>query len=575
MNTEEPTQTGLQPNIEDRLQVCPNAEIEKTSFQMASDLNENNLSRDQPLGRNAEISFHNRDAQDSINNNENCNLMCGQLSCRTSCEEDRMVVESLASAPLPTNDSILAKGKRVAGRRNNRNKKPQNETLTEHKDQKQVRDSMFSLIREGFQQSDSRMLPTCLHQIAETYFQEEDYEKAIQFIHLERIYHEQLLANLSAIQEQWETKWKRTTFATPPTLQNSEKGLSCQELEMLSNICGSHKHPQASKCQLPASEKIHQLKGSDGYDVDGLSGNSPDRESVSGIKTSAGREPSVAEMTEHLFPDVSTAGNLTRVSDHQAILPSGGTTLASPTLWSGGRAISNSSLPSGDSGRNNDLLQPHSTNVSEIEPLSKDRTAVQALNPMVDKLIPPSELDTQDDRTGGSNSLQCISFIQPVLTVSSSEDAGDRDTKRIINAESQEAEAGFCPRGSDNQKCLEELNKSQRQATVEFIASLLNGDLKESENFLAHLDFQEETNSEEEMSPNSGESISGENLLSLDELAKRIEIEEVSRVAGLVSILKKRDGSHEENLKQMKRKVRFLETEDVLDQDMQIPMTAR
>ncbi|KAG9467670.1 hypothetical protein GDO78_014502, partial [Eleutherodactylus coqui] len=74
-----------------------------------------------------------------------------------------------------------------------------------------------------------------------------------------------------------ETKWKRTTFATPPTLQNSEKGLSCQELEMLSNICGSHKHPQASKCQLPASEKIHQLKGSDGYDVDGLSGNSPDR----------------------------------------------------------------------------------------------------------------------------------------------------------------------------------------------------------------------------------------------------------------------------------------------------------
>ncbi|KAG9467072.1 hypothetical protein GDO78_015664 [Eleutherodactylus coqui] len=292
-----------------------------------------------------------------------------------------------------------------------------------------------------------------------------------------------------------------------------------------------------------------------------------DRESVSGIKTSAGREPSVAEMTEHLFPDVSTAGNLTRVSDHQAILPSGGTTLASPTLWSGGRAISNSSLPSGDSGRNNDLLQPHSTNVSEIEPLSKDRTAVQALNPMVDKLIPPSELDTQDDRTGGSNSLQCISFIQPVLTVSSSEDAGDRDTKRIINAESQEAEAGFCPRGSDNQKCLEELNKSQRQATVEFIASLLNGDLKESENFLAHLDFQEETNSEEEMSPNSGESISGENLLSLDELAKRIEIEEVSRVAGLVSILKKRDGSHEENLKQMKRKVRFLETEDVLDQE--------
>ncbi|XP_040285253.1 consortin [Bufo bufo] len=612
MNTEETPHTGLQTSAEDGLVDCPNAETEKTSFQMASDLNENNLNTDQPLTRNTEISLHNRDAQDNINNNENCNLMCGQLSCKKSCEGDCTVVES--SAPLSTKDSASATGKHVARRRSNRNKKTPNgkssgfsasadisvsedkcadsthdmSTLDshvspEHKNQKQLRDSLFSLIRDGFEQTDGRMLSMCLHQIAETYFQEEDYEKAMQFIQLERVYHEQLLANLSAIQEQWETKWKKTKSASLPS--PLENDLSRQELEMLSNICGSHHEPQASIWQSSTSEKIqklHQLKGSVGYDVDG---ECPDRASGSGIKMSESRKPGVAEMTEHSLPDGSTTGNLSMVADHQAVSGKSHTegqkfitcerSLESPTLstGTGGRANPDSSFPSGDVGQNNNLLQPEATprgNVSEIETLSKDRTEERADNLMVDKLITASivhsdcSLETQDDCTEGSSFLECTSFIQTVHTVSSSEDGA---TTRIINTESQVGETELCPIGSANQKCLEELNKSQRQATVEFIASLLNGDLKESENFLAHLDFQEETYSEDEMSPSPGESVLGDNLLSLDELAKRIEIEEVSPAAGLVSILKTRNGSDGENHKKTKRKVRFLETDDVLDQE--------
>ncbi|CAJ0935300.1 unnamed protein product [Ranitomeya imitator] len=292
MNTEETPQTDVQTLAEDGLGDCPSTEPDKVSLQMAADLNENSLSRAQPLAGSAGIGLHTRDAQDSINNNENCNLMCGQLSCRQTCEEDR----TLASAPAAGKDGVSTKGKRVAGRRNNRNKKngkstgfsvsadidvseesqcvdsAQDMVSLKCKNQKQLRDSLFSQIRDGFEQTDGRMLPTCLHQIAETYFQEEDYEKAMQFIQLERVYHEQLLANLSAIQEQWETKWKATKSASQPSFQNSEKGLSCQELEMLSNICGSHQDPPASKWELSISEKIenlHQLKGSDGYGVDG------------------------------------------------------------------------------------------------------------------------------------------------------------------------------------------------------------------------------------------------------------------------------------------------------------------
>ncbi|XP_071997288.1 consortin [Engystomops pustulosus] len=593
---------------------CPTAETKKTSYQMASDLNENDLTREQSLTRTTEISLQNQDAQDSFNNNENCNLMCGQLSCRQSCEEDRTVGESLASAPLTTKDGASTKAKRVAGRRNNRSKKTQNgkttvlsasadlsisedskcvdfahdmanldsHVLQEHKNRRQLRDSLFSLIREGLEQTDGRMLPACLHQIAETYFLEEDYEKAMQFIQLERVYHEQLLANLSAIQEQWETKWKTAGCTSVQLPQNSENGLSCQEIETLFNMCGSHQDPQASNWEFPTSDKIqsfNQLQGSDVHDVDG---ECPDRESGSG-STSAGRKPGVAEMTEHSLPDVSTASNLTRVAEHQPV-PGKSlmeeqpfTTLESSTqsTGTGGRANPSSSFPSGDAGTNNNLVQPEATprgnNVSEIEALPKDRTEEQADNPMVDKFITASPVppDCEDGSTGGSSSLECPSFIQTIS--SSSEDcyssAGDGGTKKSVNTESQVGDTGLCLKGSANQKCPEEISKSQRQATVEFIASLLNGNLTDSENFLAHLDFQEETYSEEEMSPSPGESVLGDNLLSLDELAKRIEIEEVSPAAGLVSILKKRNGSDGENHKQTKRKVRFLETEDVLDQE--------
>ncbi|XP_075059633.1 consortin [Mixophyes fleayi] len=628
MNTEETPLTDLQTNTEDDMVICGHAETERTSSQMASDVNENKLSEenDQSLSRNEQVSVQSRDAQDSINNNENCNLMCGQLSCKKSCEDsDRTLVDSLPPAPLSTRDNASSKGKRGTGRCSNRNKKNHNGKVTddrkcsaashelatpgsmvslEHRTQKQLRDSLFSLIQEGFEQTDNvRMLPTCLHQIAETYFQEEDYENAMQFIQLERIYHEQLLANLSAIQEQWETKWKTTKSMPLHSTQNSEKGLSSRELERLSSICGSHQDPQISTLKVPSLEKsmkmpnLTRAMGLCGTDAHCALGESSDRESEAGSRTTTDEKTGVAAMTENSPPDVSAADKLTRAADHQTVprkdhaeeqqLTSSGTTSETPTqsTGTGGWANPDSSFSSGDAGKNNNLLQPkatlHSNDVSKIDAFSKEE---QASNQMVDTLISAAAVNSDcasgahNDLTGGRSSLECSSLIQSVLRVDSTEDYtaegdGEAVKKRIINAESQVGETGQSIEDSANQKCSEDTqSKARRQATVEFIASLLNGDLKDSESFLAHLDFQEETFSEEEMSPSPGESILGDNFLSLDELAKRIEIEEVNPASGLVSILKKRDGSEGENLgqssqKQTKRKVRFQETEDALDQE--------
>lgn len=273
----------MQTNTEDGTVLCTQEDTKKTSLQMASDVNENKLNGDneQPITVKEDIRLENKDVQDSINNNESCNVMCGQLSCKKGCDDyDRTVMDSLASAPLSTKENATTKGKRVSGRRSNRLKKSSNgkspgcvaaadpmlsedngfvESVqdlatqelsigNEPRDQKQLRDSLFSLIREGLELTDdARMLPMCLHQIAETYFLEEDYEKAMQFIQLERVYHEQLLANLSAIQKQWEKKWKTTNLVLLTSSQTSENGLSSQELKRLSTVCSSHLYPQAAK----------------------------------------------------------------------------------------------------------------------------------------------------------------------------------------------------------------------------------------------------------------------------------------------------------------------------------------
>uniref|UniRef100_A0A8K9UEA3 Consortin, connexin sorting protein b n=1 Tax=Oncorhynchus mykiss TaxID=8022 RepID=A0A8K9UEA3_ONCMY len=53
--------------------------------------------------------------------------------------------------------------------------------------------------------SDHTLLPQTLHQIAEAYSLEEEYQWAVQFLQLERLYHERLLSNLTALQEDWGT----------------------------------------------------------------------------------------------------------------------------------------------------------------------------------------------------------------------------------------------------------------------------------------------------------------------------------------------------------------------------------
>uniref|UniRef100_A0A3Q0RYH2 Consortin, connexin sorting protein b n=1 Tax=Amphilophus citrinellus TaxID=61819 RepID=A0A3Q0RYH2_AMPCI len=62
--------------------------------------------------------------------------------------------------------------------------------------------------------SDYTLLPHSLHQIAEAYSLNEDYQWAIQFLQLEKLYHERLLSNLTVLQENWADGSREKHFET-------------------------------------------------------------------------------------------------------------------------------------------------------------------------------------------------------------------------------------------------------------------------------------------------------------------------------------------------------------------------
>ncbi|XP_026149766.1 consortin isoform X2 [Mastacembelus armatus] len=116
------------------------------------------------------------------------------------------------------------------------------------------------------QKGDDAHFPQYLHQIAETFVLQEDYQWALWCIQLERLYHQRLLENLNALQKQWEKQCR-----------NNSSDLKIQHLETLKDICLTHSRPRARDAvcasldclmstfeesgALPAYTSVHQVRG--------------------------------------------------------------------------------------------------------------------------------------------------------------------------------------------------------------------------------------------------------------------------------------------------------------------------
>ncbi|XP_068586474.1 consortin [Cebidichthys violaceus] len=94
--------------------------------------------------------------------------------------------------------------------------------------------ALLESLEELAQRGDDTHLPQYLHQIAEAFVLHKDYQRALWCIQLERLYHQRVLDNLSALQEQWESKCRSSFF-----------DLATQHLDTLKNICRTHSRPGA------------------------------------------------------------------------------------------------------------------------------------------------------------------------------------------------------------------------------------------------------------------------------------------------------------------------------------------
>ncbi|XP_009642982.1 consortin isoform X1 [Egretta garzetta] len=619
----------------------------------SADENENQLDNDgNEVLSNSSIAVGQQDKgeQDSINNNENTD----SGDCTPSCKESETDRRSVNVHMDPQLEEKPITEKQPGGKRSPRSKrssskkskgvptvgttaiKEENTVTTDthsvrvegaveanenfHQKEQNQMQSLFSLLREEVEQMDSKILPLCLHQIAETYFQEEEYEKAMKFIQLERLYHEQLLANLSSIQEQWEKKWKTAVPSPVTTLRNSATELSDEELEKLTRVCSSHQQPQTSKNKVVAAENtwesscLLQLMESK---------NVKEREAAafkSGSETCPGVRPkkedkqlSTSSPGENKTERQTEAESLWVAAgkDHMEEQHCSAESTLEPHTQSTGTVGRPSSgcLSSGNAGKDNSLQlreRQLSKDAEKIEGTAGEPGVKLPLEPMVDALVltdaddmptdlVPTDKDEQAERnllrskhTAGSSEIASgqlgnsdLKQQQEQPDDDDGESSRDRTASNVCsgcNKVSEHEHTAHSQVCKEVQRTAGQGEKVNNEEQEDLLLRFLTDNIIDTEESFANLANQEDFDTVPDISPeqasyNSLEALSlDDSFSSLDELARRIEIAEIAPAEGLVSILKKRDDREGKTIaqaqqRQTKRRVRFQEMEDTLDQD--------
>ncbi|XP_064913975.1 consortin isoform X5 [Columba livia] len=595
----------LQIDSKDSLRADYRVESLTSRLVSSADENENQLDNDgNKILTSSSIAMGRQDKgeQDSINNNENMD----SGDCTPNCKEGE-TERSVNVYMDPQLEEKRITEKQPGGKRSPRSKrssskkskgiptvgttaiKEENALITdsdsvhaegaveanENFHQKETLQSLFSLLREEVEQMDSKILPLCLHQIAETYFQEEEYEKAMKFIQLERLYHEQLLANLSSIQEQWERKWKTAVPGPVTTLRNSAKELSGEELEKLTRVCSSHQQPQTYKNQLVAAENtwesscLLQLVESK---------NVTEREAAA-LKSGTETCPGIGPKKEDKQRSASSPGEKrTERQTEAASVPvaagkdhmeeqhcSAESTLEPHTQSTGtvGRP-SLGCLSSGDASKDNSL-QPRERQLSKdaekIEGAAGEPGVKLPIEPMVDALVltdadsmptdlVPADKGVQADRNllrskhdAGPSEIASGQPGNSDLKQQQKEPDDDRSSQDRTasnvcsgcNKVSEHENAAHLQVCKEIQRTAGQEEKVNNEEQEDLFLRFLNGNIIDTEESFANLGSQEDFGAVPDISPerasyNSLEALSlDDSFSSLDELARRIEIAEIIR----------------------------------------------
>ncbi|XP_028652762.2 consortin [Erpetoichthys calabaricus] len=464
-------------------------------------------------------------------------------------------------------------------------------------------DDMISVTKKPVDK-DYSMLPHYLHQIAEAYFHEEDYEKAVQFIQLEKLYHEQLLSNLTAIQKQWELKWSTAATQEMKPHRKNPWTLGAEDLATLTNLCTTHQRPVVAAEKPSNPEKVLeislialkqtecQLCSKASICISDTLSNAATEEKQSSLKLPVmSEETSILKegFTGLVLEDQEEGQTNELDSQQREALPLSGSLLAPHThedLRPDRQSLPASLLPVSTSC----CSQPATEGEKILEDVLTATESSKKQNIKGEQWLDGAQLPEQanifpghlssDLQTGGEEYDPSTSRTQAGQEYSNtSEKRTVLEVKDIIVTSLTNDLENIAAR-DEIQPDPEHMSREPKKLEV-----LLEQDWK-SENELADGDHcpQEGFRELEENGTFEGDKEQSsfvftemmdlsDSLTSLDDLAKKIQIEEITPAEGLVSILKRRgslDGTEILPVtvkRETKRRVRFQEPEDTLDQD--------
>ncbi|XP_060686793.1 consortin [Hemiscyllium ocellatum] len=481
-------------------------------------------------------------------------------------------------------------------------------------DRKRLLQTLLSSVQRETELNDSYRLPYYLHQIAEIYFDEEEYEKAIQFIQLEKLYHQKFLANLTAIQEGWEVKQK-AAIAKEVTEGRSVKALD-DKIVKLSEFCASHSRPNLS-----------EDKGEDAYRKDTVECNSrfTDQPIATSREQSAECEDASLEFAKDRKKDclasVRIALAVDKSTERDSAMYYAESSLDEQVEADRAKGmmhfdIETEHLSSANTEMDKSCFQLHATMpckdiVTRAQQIESEGFSEAGGVIHAGPLFHAEETENLhgDLKFAGKTTeenvqtqlLECnkpIKFITDGLAVSKQSnhvfqkhvesDSNDCVNKETMSGNSEESMRIDDQATKQNQTdVLNEINEYEQIS--EKVASKAEEEIQcnaaLNENRMSY-EGSEKWGEDEyvEAFCNSVRGIVSpgqkndtdellqlnDSSLSLDELAKRIQIEENTHPEGLVSILKKRNLDKEitrVQQKQSKRRVRFQEPQDTLEQD--------
>ncbi|XP_051235147.1 consortin isoform X1 [Dicentrarchus labrax] len=429
--------------------------------------------------------------------------------------------------------------------------------------------ALLESLKQLAQRGDDTYLPQYLHQIAEAFVLHEDYQRALWCIQLERLYHQRLLDNLNALQEQWESRCRRTS-----------PQLATQHLDTLKHICQTHSRPRARDAVCASMDVLRPPFEEGGAQPPCTSARQVDR----GMEHKERGEDSSCSQSGHpVIPSIKLVDGLnspeisekdredpdrelegrdsfheSQLTDKQGRDGEGGeaeggvgyaTSIMGNELHPSTAGEMDQSKPAEQQGGDLGLAQE-----KEVKREEEERDVEEAADALEME-------DEGEDEEEEKQKVRDSPFCQKALPVETLVSGAEVEEQQLH----QEASAG---------EELHEETQDNAKTCLHQEACLPQE---------AHLKQQEQGEEEEEEEEEYEYELEQADIIreaaSLDDMAKLITVEEMSPASGLVSILKKRSvcvdnmsvsGSSEPRPNKLpaKRRVRFRVPDDGYEQDV-------